>query len=84
MHLQFFRNVYVFVCRSISNASKKLKEHATGNFIKCKQLLHLCRLVKNLLSALDNLHTEESVRERQELYKKIFEFMGENGMNWWD
>lgn len=73
-----------FEIAEIPNFEKNLKEHAVGNFIKFKQFLHLRRLVKNLLSALDNLNSEESGRKRQDLYKQIFNFMSKNGMNWWD
>lgn len=73
-----------FEISEIPNFSKNLQSRAAGNFIKCKELLHLRHLIKNLLSAMDNLHSEESDQKRQDLYKQIFEFMSKNGMNWWD
>ncbi len=73
-----------FEIAEIPNFSKTLKEHARGNFIKCKELLHLRHLIKKLLSAMDDFHSEESEQERRDLYKKIFEFMSENGAKWWD
>lgn len=73
-----------FEIAEIPNFEKNLKEHAVGNFIKFKQFLHLHHLVKNLLTVLENLHTEESEQKRQDLYKKIFDFMSQNGIRWWD
>lgn len=73
-----------FEIAEIPNFSKKLKEHATGNFIKCKELMHLRHFIKKLLSVLENLHTEEGEQDRQDLYRQIFDFMGKNGMKWWD
>ncbi len=61
-----------FGIEEIPNFSKNLKQHATGNFIKCKELLHLRRLIKKLLLVLKNLHTEESEQKRQEFVQDDF------------
>lgn len=34
--------------------SKELKAHATGNFVKCRDILHLRHLIKNLLKISEN------------------------------
>lgn len=34
--------------------SKELKTHATGNFVKCRDILHLRHLIKNLLKISEN------------------------------
>lgn len=38
----------------ISKLSKGLREHARGNFVKCRDILHLRHLIKNLLKISNN------------------------------
>lgn len=38
----------------IPSLSRELRQHATGNFVKCQQILHLRRLIKKLLNVDDS------------------------------
>lgn len=44
---------YSFPLKDVCNFSKELRKHAVGNFVKCKDLLHLRRLIKNILKIND-------------------------------
>lgn len=44
---------YSFPIPEVHKLSKKLREHAIGNFVKCKDLLHLRHLIKNILKIND-------------------------------
>lgn len=43
-----------FAIEEIPSLSRELKQHATGNFVKCQQILHLRHLIKNLLNLDDS------------------------------
>lgn len=44
---------YSFPINEVHKLSKKLREYAIGNFVKCKDLLYLRRLIKNILKIND-------------------------------
>lgn len=44
---------YDFPMKDVCRLSKELRQYAVGNFVKCKDLLHLRRLIKNILR-IDN------------------------------
>lgn len=46
---------YGFPMKDVCRLSKELRQQAVGNFVKCKDLLHLRRLIKNILK-IDDLN----------------------------
>lgn len=43
-----------FSIGEIPSLSRELRQHATGNFVKCQQILHLRRLIKKMLNVDDS------------------------------
>lgn len=55
--------------------SKKLRQYATGNFVKCKRILHLRRLIKKLINLDDSKYDYMWIDEIDE--EKRFQSMKE-------
>lgn len=68
---------YSFEINEIPKLSKKLRNYAVGNFCKCRDLLHLRRLIKKLI-ALDDMNGKyynmwASVQNNEERHQKLLE-----------
>ena len=63
---------YDFPINEVYRLSKGLREHAIGNFIKCRDLLHLRHLIKNILK-IDDLNpkynTWQKVKDEEKQQK---------------
>lgn len=75
-----------FEIKELPYLSRELKNHAIGNFVKCKEILHLRHLIKNILN-LDSMDYKDEqlyISNRKKAYSELATFMAEKGDRWWD